>query len=59
MKRIGIIGVGLLGSAVASRLLKAKFEVKGYDTRPEQVMALQSQGLIAAGSVAERDLPYL
>ena len=53
MKRIGIIGVGLLGSAVASRLLKAKFEVKGYDTRPEQVMALQSQGLIAAGSVAD------
>ncbi len=53
MKRIGIIGVGLLGSAVASRLLKAKFEVKGYDTRPEQVMALQPQGLIAAGSVAD------
>ncbi len=53
MKRIGIIGVGLLGSAVASRLLKAKFEVKGYDARPEQLKALQPQGLIAAGSVAD------
>jgi len=53
MKRIGIIGVGLLGSAVASRLLTAKFEVKGYDARPEQLKALQPQGLIAAGSVAD------
>jgi len=53
MKRIGIIGVGLLGSAVASRLLKAKFEVKGYDTRPEQMKALEAQGLIGAASIAE------
>lgn len=53
MKRIGIIGVGLLGRAVASRLLQAKCEVKGYDTFPKQVMALQPQGLIAAGSVAD------
>jgi len=53
MKRIGIIGVGLLGSAVASRLLKGKFEVRGYDTRPEQVRALQAEGLKAAKSIAE------
>jgi len=53
MKRIGIIGLGLLGSAVATRLLKGKFEVKGYDTRREQVEALRAQGLIASGSIAE------
>jgi 3-hydroxyisobutyrate dehydrogenase-like beta-hydroxyacid dehydrogenase len=53
MKRIGIIGVGLLGSAVASRLLEGDFEVTGYDTRPEQVKALQAQGLNAASSLAE------
>ncbi|HET8580288.1 MAG TPA: NAD(P)-dependent oxidoreductase [Nitrospiraceae bacterium] len=53
MKQIGIIGVGLLGSAVAKRLLKAKFEVKGYDTRPEQLKTLEAQGLITAGSIAE------
>jgi 2-hydroxy-3-oxopropionate reductase len=52
MKRIGIIGVGLLGSAVAARLLKGKFDVKGYDARPEQIKALQPQGLIAAESVS-------
>ena len=53
MERIGIIGVGLLGSSVASRLLKRDFEVKGYDTRPEQIRALCAQGLIAARSIAE------
>jgi 3-hydroxyisobutyrate dehydrogenase-like beta-hydroxyacid dehydrogenase len=53
MKRISIVGVGLLGSAVASRLLEGKFEVKGYDTRPELLRALEGKGLIAAGSVAE------
>ena len=53
MKRIGIIGVGLLGSAVASRLLKGGFGVAAYDTRLEQVRALQTQGLIAAASIAE------
>ena len=53
MRRIGMIGLGLLGSAVATRLLKAKFEVKGYDTRPEQIEALGSHGLIGAGSIAE------
>ena len=53
MKRIGIIGVGLLGSAVASRLLQAKFQVKGYDTSSARLELLQGQGLIAAGSLAE------
>ncbi|MFQ5521599.1 MAG: NAD(P)-dependent oxidoreductase, partial [Candidatus Methylomirabilia bacterium] len=53
MQRIGIIGVGLLGSAVASRLLENGFRVTGYDTRPEQVEALGPQGLRPAGSIAE------
>jgi 3-hydroxyisobutyrate dehydrogenase-like beta-hydroxyacid dehydrogenase len=53
MKRIGIIGVGLLGSAVATRLLKAKFQVTGYDTRQEQLAALAAQGLTGAPSIAE------
>ncbi len=53
MKRIGIIGVGLLGSAVAHRLLKGGFAVTGYDTRPERVEALRPQGLQPAGSLTE------
>ena len=53
MKRIGIIGIGLLGSAVAARLLKGKFAVTGYDKRPEQITALAAQGLRGAASVAK------
>jgi 3-hydroxyisobutyrate dehydrogenase-like beta-hydroxyacid dehydrogenase len=53
MKRIGIVGVGLLGSAVASRLLQGSFEVTGYDTRREQVKVLQAKGLKAASILAE------
>jgi 3-hydroxyisobutyrate dehydrogenase-like beta-hydroxyacid dehydrogenase len=53
VKNIAIVGVGLLGSAVAGRLLQAGFQVSGYDTRPEQVRALAAQGLRAAGSIAE------
>jgi 2-hydroxy-3-oxopropionate reductase len=53
MKQVAIIGVGLLGSAVASRLLEGGFQVAGYDTRPEQVKALAGRGLRAAGSIAE------
>jgi 3-hydroxyisobutyrate dehydrogenase-like beta-hydroxyacid dehydrogenase len=53
MKRIGIIGVGLLGSAVASRLLKGGFEVVAHDIRAEQVKALAPRGLRTARTIAE------
>jgi NAD(P)-dependent dehydrogenase (short-subunit alcohol dehydrogenase family) len=53
MRQIGSVGVGLLGSAVATRLLRHGFEVVGYDTRAAQLEALQPQGLRAAASVAE------
>jgi 3-hydroxyisobutyrate dehydrogenase-like beta-hydroxyacid dehydrogenase len=53
MKRIGIVGVGLLGSAVASRLLDGRFEVVGYDTRAEQVAALRARGLRPAATLSE------
>jgi 3-hydroxyisobutyrate dehydrogenase-like beta-hydroxyacid dehydrogenase len=52
MQRIGIIGLGLLGSAVAARLLQRGFDVSGYDIRPEQVAALGRQGLRPATSIA-------
>lgn len=53
MRRIGILGVGLLGTAVASRLLAKGFEVVGHDTRPAQVAALAGVGLRAAADLAE------
>ena len=53
IRRIGIVGVGLLGSSVALRLLQSGFEVTGYDTRPEQIEALRPRGLKAAATIAE------
>jgi 3-hydroxyisobutyrate dehydrogenase-like beta-hydroxyacid dehydrogenase len=53
MKHIAIVGVGLLGSAVASRLLEGGFTVTGYDTRPDQLTVLASRGLKAASSLRE------
>ena len=34
MQRVGIIGLGLVGSALAERLLSAGYEVAGFDTQP-------------------------
>lgn len=53
MRQIGIIGVGLLGSAVASRLLQGSFQVTGYDILPERVESLRTRGLRSAASIAE------
>src|SRR2546428_1976774 len=53
MNRIAIIGVGLLGGAVASRLLEGAFAVRGYDTRPDQLARLASRGLTPASSVKD------
>src|SRR4029450_7368918 len=51
MKRIAIIGIGLLGSAVALRLLEGGFTVVGHDSRREQLKPLAPRGLVAANSV--------
>ncbi|HKW95350.1 MAG TPA: NAD(P)-dependent oxidoreductase [Methylomirabilota bacterium] len=51
--RVGIVGVGLLGSAVARRLLAKGFEVAGHDLRREALTALEPAGLRVAGSARE------
>ena len=53
MERIAIVGVGLLGSAVASRLLAGGFAVTGYDSRPDQLAGLARRGLEPAASLKE------
>ena len=53
MRRIAIVGVGLLGSAVASRLLAGGFTVTGYDTRRNQLDSLGARGLEAAASLKD------
>lgn len=44
MQRVGIIGLGLVGNALAERLISAGFAVTGYDTQPEQNEALSRLG---------------
>ncbi len=52
-KPVGIVGVGLLGSAVAGVLIHAGFQVVGCDVAPEQIAALAKQGGRPAGSPKE------
>jgi 3-hydroxyisobutyrate dehydrogenase-like beta-hydroxyacid dehydrogenase len=56
-KPIGIVGIGLLGTAIAERLLGAGYRLIGYDLRPEQIAKLQELGgesACCAASVADR-----
>ena len=49
-KPIGLIGAGLLGGAIAARLLEAGFRVIGYDTGQAKRTELEAAGaLLAAG----------
>ncbi|MBW2060041.1 MAG: NAD(P)-dependent oxidoreductase [Deltaproteobacteria bacterium] len=50
MKRIGFIGLGVMGKSMASNLLKAGQSVTVYDINPEAVENLVSEGAGAAES---------
>ena len=52
MATIGIVGLGLLGHAVASRLRAAGHDVVGCDVVPERVAALRALGGTSAPSPA-------
>ena len=52
-QKIGMIGVGIMGSAMSANLLKAGYEVIGYDVAPQQLEGLVRQGGKAAGSCRE------
>ena len=50
---IGLIGVGLLGLAIAKRLMDAGLDVVGFDIRNERLELLQQAGGRVAGSATE------
>ncbi len=50
---VGIVGLGLVGTALAQRLTAAGFQVTGFDLREEARAALTARGGRAAGSLAE------
>ena len=47
-RQIGVAGLGLLGSALAHRLVQAGYSPKGYDIDPDKIAALAKAGGIAA-----------
>ena len=49
---VGIVGLGLLGHAIATRLVAGAYDVIGYDVIPERTAALERLGGRAAPSVA-------
>ncbi|WP_431095904.1 NAD(P)-dependent oxidoreductase [Polaromonas aquatica] len=50
---VGVVGLGLVGTALAQRLTAAGFQVTGFDLREEARAALTARGGSAAGSLAE------
>jgi 2-hydroxy-3-oxopropionate reductase len=53
MTSIGFIGLGIMGGPMAANLLRAGYEVIGFDRSSERVDQLQRQGGRAASKVAE------
>ena len=51
--RVGLIGVGLLGSALGERFVNAGFAVKLFDTSPDRLRALVTLGAQTAQSARE------
>lgn len=45
---VGVIGVGIMGSAMAANLLRAGHRVTGYDVDHAKTAALADEGLVAA-----------
>lgn len=48
--KVGFIGLGVLGSAMAANLIKCGFDVVGYDVAPEKIAALAEDGMETATS---------
>ncbi|EEF33113.1 3-hydroxyisobutyrate dehydrogenase, putative [Ricinus communis] len=51
--RIGWIGIGVMGAAMASRLLSAGYSLTIYSRTPSKALKLQSKGAILASSPLE------
>ena len=50
---VGMIGLGLMGSALAARLIEAGIAVSGFDTDPAKGEALKAMGGVVASSVTQ------
>lgn len=53
MKKIGVIGMGDMGSGLAKNLIKNGFETWGFDLKPERMDAFSKMGGHATSDVSE------
>ncbi|MCH9672346.1 MAG: NAD(P)-dependent oxidoreductase [Gammaproteobacteria bacterium] len=53
VKTIGFVGLGLMGTAMATNLAKAGFSLRGFDPNPAAVEALSAHGMVGAASPSE------
>lgn len=53
MEKVGLLGLGIMGSAMSSNLIKAGYQVIGYDPLEKQVARLESLGGKGADSPRE------
>jgi 3-hydroxyisobutyrate dehydrogenase-like beta-hydroxyacid dehydrogenase len=53
MRAVGVIGLGIMGSAMSANLTKNGFKVYGYDVLPKARAALRRAGGIPVDSIAE------
>ena len=58
-ERVGVIGLGLMGSALSGNLIQNGYEVSGFDIEPARMRELEERGGRAAASPAERRFPWL
>ena len=53
MAKVGVIGLGDMGSGLAKNLIAAGYEVTGIDLLPERMAAFQAMGGVGAATAAE------
>ena len=53
IKKISVIGLGLMGTPIAALLIKAGYRVSGFDIVRKQISDLMAQGLRAVNSPKE------
>src|ERR1700754_2016922 len=53
VQRVGLVGVGTMGSAMSAHLIDRGYEVRGYDLSPAQLDALRARGGIPVASVED------
>lgn len=59
MKAVGVIGLGIMGSAMSANLLKARFRIQGFDVLAAPRKALKRAGGTPVASVADVTAPVV